>query len=271
MSKTAAGEAHDTEVSAGNTPCAAAPLHVALLLAPEAATSPGSSGERRYSAAALCDAVLELQASGVSELTLSAFGELSCWACRESPSEARRFSDFLAYATPCLLAAGIRVTALGNIEELPSSLRHALDYLVDATRAACGMDLRLLVSYAARADVIETARHLGALVRAGLLLPEDIDEQVFRARMQAAQVANFDLCISSEGAIPAHELFPFQGAGAESVEISPDAEQLRAELDRVLGEGAGRESASEAPTASGSRLRSTNFHGARLSANRRGA
>lgn len=270
MSKTASGEAHDTEVSAGNTPCSAAPLHVALLLAPEGAT-PGSSAERRYSPAALCDAVLELQASGVKELTLSAFGELSCWACRESPSEARRFSDFLAYATPCLVAAGVRVTALGNIEELPSSLRHSLDYLADATREARGMDLRLLVSYAARADVIETARHLGALVRAGLLLPEDIDEQVFRERMQAAKVSNFDLCICSEGAIPAHELFPFQGAGAESVEISPHAEQLRAELDRVLGESAGRESASEAPTASGSRLRPTNFCGARLSANGRGA
>ncbi|MDQ2642987.1 MAG: undecaprenyl diphosphate synthase family protein [Myxococcota bacterium] len=270
MSNTASGEAHDTEVSAGNAPCSAAPLHVALLLAPEGATPPGSSAERRYSPAALCDAVLELQASGVKELTLSAFGELSCWACREFPSEARRFSDFLAYATPCLVASGVRVTALGNIEELPSSLRHSLDYLADATREARGMALRVLVSYAARADVIETARHLGALVRAGLLLPEDIDEQVFRERMQAARVSNFDLCICSEGAIPAHELFPFQGAGAESVEISADAEQLSAELDRVLCESAGRDG-SEAPTASGSRLRPTNFRGARLSANGRGA
>jgi hypothetical protein len=119
--------------------------------------------------------------------------------------------------------------------------------------------------------VIETARHLAALVRAGLLIPEDIDEQLFRARMQAAKVSDFDLCISREGAVLAHELFPFQGARAESLEISPEPEQLGAELGRVLDECAARGRLSEAPTASGSRLRPTQFRGARLSANGRGA
>ena len=243
-------------------------MRVALLLAAEEPAPPGKewSSERRYSPAALCDAVLELQASGVKEVTLSAFGELSCWACRGAPSEARRFSEFVAYATPCLAAAGVRVSALGDVDELPSSLRQGLDYLADSTRSGSAMELTLLVSYAGRADVVETARHLAALVHAGLLIPDEIDEGLFRARMQAAKVSDFDLCIRAEGAVPAHELFPFQGARAESVEISPDAGQLRAEVERVLGGCAQRAGVSEAPTASGSRLRATHVCGARVSA-----
>jgi hypothetical protein len=207
----------------------------------------------------------------VKEVTLSAFGDLSSWTCRAGSSEARRFGEFLAYATPCLVAASVRVSALGDVDELPTSLRQDLDYLVDRTRRGSAMELTLLVSYAGRADVVETARHLAALVHAGLLIPDEIDEGVFRARMQAAKVSDFDLCIRAEGAIPAHELFPFQGAHAESVEISPDAGQLRAELDRVLGNSAERAGTCEAPTASGARLRATNVCGGRVSATRRRA
>jgi undecaprenyl pyrophosphate synthase len=84
----------------------------------------------------------------VKELTLSAFGELSHWARAAAPSEAQRFGDFLAYATPCLIAAGICVSALGNVDELPSALRHGLEHLVKSTRSGRGMTLTLLVSYA---------------------------------------------------------------------------------------------------------------------------
>lgn len=277
MSETA-NQICDTEVSAGGLPCGAAPLHVALLLAPEESAPPKSGTERRYSPMALCDAVLELQASGVKKVTLSAFGELSYWACREGPSEARRFGEFLAYATPCLVAAGIRVSALGTVDELPSALRRRLEFLTEATRAGSGMELTLLVSYAGLTDVVETARHLAALVHAGRLIPDDIDEELFRARMQAGQVSDFDLCICHEGAHPADGLFPFQAARAESFEISPEPGELAAELGRVLGESAERsvesgerDRASRVPVASDSRIRATNVCGTRVLASGGGA
>jgi undecaprenyl diphosphate synthase len=234
MSQTGEAHAHETEVSVSGAPCSAAPEHVALILVPEEPASRASSIEPRHGPRALCDAVLELQALGVKRLTLSAFGELSSWACRAAPTEARRFADFLAYATPCLVTAGIRVSALGDVDELPISLREGLERLLCATRNGRGMSLTLLVSYAGRSDIVETARHLAALVHAGLLIPDDIDEELFRARMRAAELSNFDVCIRSHEATPTHEAFPFQVISAETFDISPDANQLAAEISRVF-------------------------------------
>jgi undecaprenyl pyrophosphate synthase len=274
MSQTGEAYAHDTEVSASDPPCSAVPAHVALILVPEEPAPRTSTSEPRHDPRALCDAVLELQARGVKQLTLSAFGELSSWACRAAPSEARRFADFIAYATPCLVAAGIRVSALGDVDELPISLREGLERLLRATRHGRGMSLTLLVSYAGRADIVETARHLAALVHAGLLIPEDIDEELFRSRMRAAELPAFDLCIRSHQATPAHEAFPFHVTSAETFDISPDASQLGEELSSVFASPSTpspstpspstpspstptthRECASQPPAASDSRLR----------------
>lgn len=272
MSQTGEAYAHDTEVSASDPPCPAAPAHVALILVPEDPAPRSSRGERRHDPRALCDAVLELQATGVKKLTLSAFGELSAWACRAEPSEAQRFADFLAYATPCLVAAGIRVSALGNVDELPTSLRDGLEQLLRATRHGRGMSLTLLVSYAGRSDIVETARHLATLVHAGLLIPEDIDEDLFRSRMQASELPDFDLCIRTHQAAPAHEAFPFHVATAETFDISPDADELGAELSSVFAGSSTAntpstqgECASQAPAASDSRLRKRGGHRVRFS------
>lgn len=265
MSQTSEACAHDTEVSVIDRPYAAALANVALILVPEEPAPRTSSGESRHDPRGLCDAVLELQARGVKKLTLSAFGELSSWACRAAPSEARRFADFLAYATPCLVAAGIRVSALGDVDELPISLREGLERLLRETRHGRGMGLTLLVSYAGRSDIVETARHLATLVHAGLLMPEEIDEELFRSRMRASELPDFDLCIRSHQAAPAHEAFPFHVTTAETFDISSDANQLGAELSSVFSSPSSpstpstpttqRECASQAPAASHSRLR----------------
>jgi undecaprenyl pyrophosphate synthase len=269
MSQTGEAYAHDTEVSASDPSCSAVPAHVALILVPEEPAPRTSTSEPRHDPRALCDAVLELQARGVKQLTLSAFGELSSWACRVAPSEARRFADFLAYATPCLVAAGIRVSALGDVDELPISLREGLERLLRATRHGRGMSLTLLVSYAGRADIVETARHLAALVHAGLLIPEDIDEELFRSRMRAAELPAFDLCIRSHQATPAHEAFPFHVTSAETFDISPDASQLGEELSSVFASPSTptthQECASQAPAASDSRLRKSSGRGVCIS------
>jgi len=231
-----ASETHDrdTDVDLRRTSFPAAPSHVALVLVSDELASTAPRGEREPSPALLCDAVLELQALGVEHLTLQAFGDLSAWACRATPDEARRFHDFLAYATPCLVAAGIRVTALGQLDELALSLRKGLKRLIHVTRRGRGMSLTLLVSYRGRSDIVETARHLATHVQAGLLIPEDIDEELFRTRMQAAGVQNFDVCIRLQHAPRARDLFPFHATDAETLDLSCDIADLGAELSRML-------------------------------------
>ncbi|HET9933749.1 MAG TPA: undecaprenyl diphosphate synthase family protein [Polyangiaceae bacterium] len=224
----------DSEVHVSRASCPPAPHHVALFLVPDERSPPTAHRERAPSAALLCDAVLELQALGVEHLTLQAFGDLSAWVCRAAPSEARRFSDFVAYATPCLVAAGIRVAALGALEELAPSLRRGLERLIHVTRRGRGMSLTLLISYRGRTDIVETARHLATHVRAGLLIPEDIDEELFRTRMQAAEVPNFDVCIRLHDAPPPRDLFPFQSSNAETLDVACDIADIGAELARAL-------------------------------------
>lgn len=110
---------------------------------------------------------------------------------------------------------GIRLNVVGEIDELPISARHAIESAMAYTAEGRDMTLNLALSYGGRADIVTAARALAIKVRAGLLLPEEIDEQRFAQEMTTQALPPVDLLIRTGGESRLSDFLLFESAYAE--------------------------------------------------------
>ena len=112
---------------------------------------------------------------------------------------------------------GIRVNVIGALEDLPTSTRHAVEDLMEYTRDGERMTLTLALSYGGRQDIVEAARSLAVRARAGLVLPEEIDETFFHKQMTTHTLPDVDLLIRTGGETRVSDFLLFESAYAELV------------------------------------------------------
>jgi len=98
-----------------------------------------------------------------------------------------------------LLEQGVRVETIGDIDAFPLPARAALHALVRATAKNTRLTLALALNYSGRSEIVNATRALAADVREGKLRPEDITEEMLRARMYAPQAPDPDLLIRTGG------------------------------------------------------------------------
>ncbi len=77
-----------------------------------------------------------------------------------------------------LISRGVRVTAIGRRDRIPTPALHALQQLERETAGGTKLYLRLAIDYSARAEVARATRELGQRVRAGELAPEQMTEEL---------------------------------------------------------------------------------------------
>jgi undecaprenyl diphosphate synthase len=88
-----------------------------------------------------------------------------------------------------------------------------MEYTSDCSR----MVLTLALSYGGRQDIVEAARSLAIRARAGLVLPEDIDEEFFQRNMTTNGLPDVDLLIRTGGETRVSDFMLFEAAYAELV------------------------------------------------------
>lgn len=98
-----------------------------------------------------------------------------------------------------LLANNIRFKAIGNISELPESVRAVIDGLESSTRANNGMVLQLALSYSGREEITHACRTLAERVKAGVLNADDITEQMVSDALYTTPSPDPDLLIRTSG------------------------------------------------------------------------
>jgi undecaprenyl diphosphate synthase len=125
--------------------------------------------------------------------------------------------DFAKNEQAELRRNGIRVNVIGSTEDLPTPVRHAVRDLIEATRHGERMTLTLALSYGGRQDIVETARFLATHARAGLILPEEIDESFFQNQMTTQGLPDVDLLIRTGGETRTSDFLLFEAAHAEIV------------------------------------------------------
>lgn len=178
---------------------------------------------------------------GIEYLTLYAFS-VANWA--RPPREVRALMSLLVYFANKekeeLRKNNVRVRVVGNLDDLPLLTRHAVEQLMVYTADCQGMTLSLALSYGGRRDIVDAARALAAKARAGLILPEDIDEAAFQREMSTDSLPNVDLLVRTGGETRVSDFLLFESAYAEFVFLPimwPDfnADALALALDAYAG------------------------------------
>jgi len=115
----------------------------------------------------------------------------------------------------------IAVNVIGDLEDLPTFTRHAVEHLMEFTNELpAGMNepqmtLSLALSYSGRRDVVDAMRTIAARARAGLLLPEDIDVGTLRSHFSTHALPDVDLMIRTGGEQRLSDFLLIESAYAE--------------------------------------------------------
>jgi undecaprenyl diphosphate synthase len=167
-------------------------------------------------ARAVRDAVETSARVGIKYLTLYAFS-VANWARPKGEVEAlmRLLVDFAKSERAELRQNGIRLNVIGSIEDLPTVTRRAVEDLMQYTADGDRMTLTLALSYGGRQDIIDAARLLAVRARAGLVLPEEIDEGFFHRHMTTHMLPPVDLLIRTGGESRLSDFLLFEAAYAE--------------------------------------------------------
>jgi undecaprenyl diphosphate synthase len=156
--------------------------------------------------------------AGVRYLTLYAFS-VANW--RRPAGEVRALMHLLAHFAERekveLKERGIRLNVVGDLADLPSAARQAIESAMEYTASGQDMVLSLALSYGGRQDIVTAARALAIKVKAGLLLPEEIDEERLHQEMSTFALPAVDLLIRTGGESRVSDFLLFESAYAELV------------------------------------------------------
>jgi undecaprenyl diphosphate synthase len=152
----------------------------------------------------------------IDHLTLYAFS-YSNWNRPDEEIDMlmRLCGEFCTRHTRELTQRGIRMRIIGDLEELPTPTRHAVQDALEATRGGERMVLTLALSYGGRNDLVGAVRAIAAQARAGLLLPEEVDERAIRRFLTTSATPDPDLVIRTGGEKRLSDFLLFECAMSE--------------------------------------------------------
>ena len=116
-----------------------------------------------------------------------------------------------------MLANGIRLNAIGQIERLPMMVRLPLKSLIRETQHNEQMVLNLALSYGSRAEIVSAVQELCQEVADRKLTPEDITESLFSSRLETGNMPDPELIIRTSGEMRLSNFLMWQAAYAELI------------------------------------------------------
>lgn len=138
--------------------------------------------------------------AGLDVLSLFAFSQEN-WQ-RPAPEVTALMSlleEYIEREKAELIANGVRVRVLGDLERLSPTARQAVHGVVNATAPNDRLTVQLFISYGARAELVRAARRLAEAAADGRIDPADIDEDTFRAHLYTNGTPDPDLLIRTSG------------------------------------------------------------------------
>jgi undecaprenyl diphosphate synthase len=106
---------------------------------------------------------------------------------------------FLKEYTKDMQRRGIRLEAIGRLDELPKACRCQLETAVKATAENEKLTTILAINYSGRTEIIDAVRQLAYEAKAGRLDPEAISPDLFRSYLYTSAWPDPDLLIRTSG------------------------------------------------------------------------
>lgn len=138
--------------------------------------------------------------AGVTYLTLYAFS-VENWVRPRLEIEGlmQLLKVFLKQRESELHNEGVRLRAIGRLNDLPKDVRRELDRVMAATAHYTDGQLVLALSYGGRTEITAAVRSIVREVKAGQLNADDIDETTVSAHLYAPDIPDPDLLIRTSG------------------------------------------------------------------------
>ena len=137
---------------------------------------------------------------GVDVLTLYSFS-LENWKRPQAEVEALMSlcTHYLARQKESLIREGVRLRVIGRREGLPAEVRDAIADVEEATSTGDAATVCLALNYGSRAEIADAAREIARKAAAGLLSPDDVDEDAFARHLYTHDLPDPDLVIRTAG------------------------------------------------------------------------
>ena len=116
-----------------------------------------------------------------------------------------------------LAERGARLHFAGDLSDprIPEGVRRNIRRNMELTAANRGLNLVVAFNYGGRREIVEAARSLAADAAAGVIRPEDMDEESLAARLHVPEMPDADLIIRTSGENRLSNFLLWQGAYAE--------------------------------------------------------
>ncbi|HBM78736.1 MAG TPA: isoprenyl transferase [Verrucomicrobiales bacterium] len=180
------------------------PQHIAIIMDGNGRWAREKGLPRREGHRAGADSVREVveacKKHGVKFLTLYAFSSEN-W--KRPKAEIRALmallKEFLRVKTPEMKSQGVRLHAIGRLEDLPSDCQKELSSAIEQTSSNSDLDLVLALSYGSREEIVDAAKQLAREAASGTLNPEDIDNDLMSQKLYTSKIPDPDLLIRTSG------------------------------------------------------------------------
>jgi undecaprenyl diphosphate synthase len=216
------GSAHDLVALRAEVLSRPLPEHVAIIMDGNGRWAEESGRPRLFGHREGSNSVREVTRAarrhGIRYLTLYAFSTQN-WARPTFEVEGLMdlLAEYLDLERAEILENNIRLSAIGDLDRLPSRVRDRLDDLMAASARNDRMTLTLALSYGGREEMIRATRLIAEEVAAGKLNPDDVTEQTLREHFWSSALPDPDLIIRTSGEVRLSNFLLFQAAYSEIV------------------------------------------------------
>ena len=155
---------------------------------------------------------------GITHLTLFSFSSEN-WS---RPAEEIRdlfglLRRFIRRDLADLHKNGVRIRIIGSRADLDNDIQRLLDDAVELTKENSALNLTIAFNYGSRNEIARAATRIAEDVKAGVLTPEDITEELFGSYLDTDGLPDPDLLIRTSGELRLSNFLLWQLAYTEFV------------------------------------------------------
>src|SRR4051812_10453506 len=137
---------------------------------------------------------------GIKYLTLYAFSVENWNRPKEEVDALMKYLiHYLKTETPELNKNNVRLEIIGQIYRLPELVQEHLSKSMATLSKNNGLTLVMALSYGGRTEIVDAVRSIAKEVKAGLIDPSDINEQVLTQHLYTRNIPDPDLLIRTSG------------------------------------------------------------------------
>lgn len=114
-----------------------------------------------------------------------------------------------------MMAENVKIRFVGNLTDLPKSLRQEIDRSMQDTQDNTGIQFTIATNYGGRQEIVQACRAIASKVERGYVEVEQIDEDLFEKHLYTKGITHPDLLIRTSGEMRISNFLLWQMAYAE--------------------------------------------------------